>query len=649
MNLSPQFPEQTTFNYLPMRFIKFGFLFLLLASISSTAVAQNGGYWQQHAEYTMDIDVDAEKHQYKGKQKLVYTNNSPDELTRVYYHLYFNAFQPNSMMDVRSRSIPDPDGRVRDRISKLSEDEIGYQRITSLKQDGKSVTYETEGSILVVELDKPIKPGKKTTFEMEWDAQVPLQVRRSGRDNAEGVEFTMTQWYPKLAEYDFMGWHPNPYIGREFHGVWGNFDVTIHMDSSYVIASTGVLQNPEQIGHGYDTNGKQVRRPNSPKLSWNFVAKDVHDFAWGADPDFVHTTAQVPNGPLLHFFYQDIDGVVAENADDDRQPALKQAWENLPGYTVGAFEFANEKFGKYPFPQFSVVQGGDGGMEYPMLTMITGNRSLGSMVGVTVHEMYHNWYQGVLATNEALFAWMDEGFTVFASSETMSHLFNGQGNPHRGSYAAYRNIVRNGLEEALDTHSDHFERNGAYGTASYSKGSTFLYQLNYIIGDEAFRKGMLTYFDEWGMKHPTSQDFMRIMEKESGMVLDWYHEYFIQSTKTIDYEINSVLGTGDQTIVHLKKNNQFPMPLDIVVEYTDGSMEEYYIPIRLMRGEKPAESNRPRTVLGDWIWVNDNYTFTIPSNSQRIKRIVIDPSERLADIDVSNNVFDLGALIDENN
>lgn len=627
-----------------MKLFKLGSLLILLLSTSVSSVAQSGNYWQQHAVYTMDIDVDADKHQYKGKQKIVYTNNSPDELTRVYYHLYFNAFQPGSMMDVRSRSMPDPDRRVRDRIYNLKEDEIGYQRVRTLTQDGKAVKFETEGTILVVELDKPIKPGKKTTLEMEWDAQVPLQIRRSGRDNAEGVEFTMTQWYPKLAEYDFMGWHPNPYIAREFHGVWGDFDVTIHMDSSYVIASTGVLQNPEQIGHGYDTNGKKVKRPNSTKLSWNFTAKNVIDFAWGADPDFVHTTAQVPNGPLLHFFYQDIDGVVALNAQEDRQATLRENWENLPQYTVGAFEYANEKFGKYPYPQFSVVQGGDGGMEYPMLTMITGNRSLGSMVGVTVHELYHNWYQGVLAFNEAIFGWMDEGFTVFASSETMSHLFNGEGNPHRGSYNSYRNIVNSGFEEPLDTHADHYERNSAYG-AVYTKGSVFLNQLSYIVGDETFRKGMLKFFDEWGMKHPTSQDFMKLMENESGMILDWYHEYFIQSTKTIDYEISSVLGVGDQTTVHLKKNTQFPMPLDIMVEYTDGSTEMFYIPIRLMRGEKAPENDMKRTVLNDWTWTTEDYSFKVPSSSQNIKRIVIDPTERLADIDLENNVVDLGTVI----
>ena len=205
---------------------------LLLLGLISLNISAQRTYWQQEIDYTMNIDVDTEKHQYKGDQKIVYTNNSPDELDRVYFHLYFNAFQPGSMMDVRSRTITDPDRRVGDRISKLSEDEIGYQRIRSLKQDGKEVKFTHDGTILVVDLNKPIKSGSKTTFEMVWDAQVPLQIRRSGWNNAEGVEFSMSQWYPKMAEYDYTGWNPNPYIGREFHGVWGDFDVKLSIDKN---------------------------------------------------------------------------------------------------------------------------------------------------------------------------------------------------------------------------------------------------------------------------------------------------------------------------------------------------------------------------------------------------------------------------------
>ncbi len=611
-------------------------------SISGVA-QQSTGYWQQSADYTMEIDVDAKNHQYSGKQKLVYTNNSPDELNKVYYHLYFNAFQPGSMMDVRSRNIADPDRRVGDRISKLSEDEIGYQRIRTLKQDGKPVKFTTEGTILVVELNKAIKPGKKSTFEMEWDAQVPLQIRRSGWNNAEGIELSMSQWYPKMAEYDYMGWHPNPYIGREFHGIWGDFDVKISIDKDYVIGATGILQNPNEVGHGYEKPGSKVNRPKGDKITYHFVAENVIDFFWGADPDFVHTTAQVPNGPKLHFFYQKD---VVTGADPQRNAQFKENWERLPELTVKAFTYAMEKFGRYPYPQFSVVQGGDGGMEYPMGTLITGGRSLGSLVGVTVHEFFHSWYQGVLATNEALYPWMDEGFTSFASSETMAYTFNREGgNVHAGSYGGYISLAKSGLEEPMTTHADHYNTNRAYGSASYSKGAVYLGQLSYIMGDETFRRAFLRYFNEWKFKHPTPNDLLRIMEQESGMILDWYNEYFVSTTKTIDYGIRSVLGAGSSTKVELERIGLMPMPIDLEVEYMDGSKEIFYMPLRIMRGEKPAENDTKRTVLEDWPWTNPTYTVEIPTSASNIKTITIDPTRRLADIEPSNNTFDVEGMI----
>jgi len=607
-----------------------------LASIAG--YAQHKDYWQQEVAYEMDINVDAENHQFSGTQKLTYTNNSPDTLERVYYHLYFNAFQPNSMMDVRSRTIEDPDSRVRDRIQKLPDDEIGYHHINSLTQDGNAVEYSVDGTVLEVTLDDPILPGESTVFNMEFNSQVPRQIRRSGWMNKEGVEFSMSQWYPKLSEYDEDGWHPNPYVGREFHGVWGSFDVAITIDSSYVMGATGHLQNADEIGHGY---AGDYNRDNSKKITWHWKADKVHDFMWGADPDFVHTTAQVPNGPKLHFLYQ--QDTVAVNADRYSQQQLTQNWERLPEFTVKAFQFMSENFGKYPYDKFTVIQGGDGGMEYPMGTLITGNRSFGSLVGVTVHEFIHNWYYGVLATNESRYPWMDEGFTTYTSTLTMDHLFNQNPKyPHQGSYRSYYNIIKDGKQEALDTHADHFHTNRAYGTASYSTGAVFLNQLRYIIGPEAFDPGMKTYFNKWKFKHPDGRDFLRVMEEESDMVLDWYYQYFIENTKHIDYGITSVIGDDQSTYVTLERHDLMPMPIDLMVTYEDGSKQLFYMPLRIMRDVKPHEmSDVKRTIKPDWPWVNPTYTLQIEKPSTKIKRIEIDPSKRMADINRDNNVIDM--------
>ncbi|WP_372636582.1 M1 family metallopeptidase [Fodinibius sp.] len=613
-------------------------LFTVILSLCTlNAFGQERDYWQQEADYEMDIEVDAPNHQFTGYQKVDYTNHSPDTLERVFYHLYFNAFQPGSMMDVRSRTVVDPDSRVGDRISQLPDDEIGYHHINSLDQGGEPVDYTVDGTILDVKLNDPILPGETVTFTMEFDSQVPRQIRRSGWDNKEGVEFSMSQWYPKISEYDEDGWHPNPYIGREFYGVFGSFDVEITIDSSYVMGATGHLQNADEIGHGY---AETHERPNTRKLTWHWKADKVHDFMWGADPDFTHRTTQVPGGPTLHFLYQ--ADTVAVNAERYSQAELQTNWEQLPEYTAEAFQFMNEHFGKYPYDKFTVIQGGDGGMEYPMATLITGNRSLGSLVGVTVHELVHSWYHGVLATNESRYPWMDEGFTTYTSSLTMDHLFNnGQSeNPHESSYQSYFRMHESGRFEALDTHADHFETNTAYGTASYSTGAVFLNQLRYIVGTETFNRGMNHYFDSWKFKHPDGRDFLRVMEKESDMVLDWYYQYFIESTKTIDYGIKSAFGNGTSTFVTLERVGLTPMPIDLMVEYNDGSRELFYIPLRIMRGEKEEEQpGVPRTIQSDWPWVNPTYTVEISSPVSDIKRIEIDPSMRLADIDRGNNVM----------
>ena len=588
--------------------------------------------WQQRALYQMDIQMDVETHRFQGKQRIVYFNNSPDELNKVFYHLYFNAFQPGSMMDVRSQTIADPSPKIGDLISKLKPEEVGYHRIKSLKQNGSPVQYEVVGTILEVTLNQPISAHSSAIFDMEFESQVPVQIRRSGRNNAEGIAYSMSQWYPKMCEYDYQGWHANPYIGREFYGVWGDFDVKITIDKDYIIGASGYLQNPNEIGHGYQDNGVNVKRDRRQKtLTWHFIAPNVHDFVWAADAEYVHTTYQAKDGPMMHFFFQPND-------------MTEGNWSVLPNIMDKAFTFINKTYGKYPYEQYSFIQGGDGGMEYPMATLITGERTLGSLVGVSVHELMHSWYQMILGTNESLYPWMDEGFTSYASNEVMNHLRiikTIPGDPvvfpHAGSYGGYFGIALSGAEEPMSTHSDHYVTNGAYGRAAYSKGATFLSQLGYVIGEENLKAGLLKYFDTWKFKHPNSNDFIRIMEKQSGLELDWYKEYFVNTTHQIDYAINGVNELNGETTVILQRIGGMPMPLDVHVKYTDGSEEIFYIPMEIMRGEKPAEGTIKRTVIRDWPWTHPHFRFNIPTAKANITSIEIDSSRRLADIDRSNN------------
>lgn len=596
---------------------------LLLASFP--ALAQTA-YWQQHVDYKIDVDLDVQSSQYKGHVKLTYKNNSPDTLGQVFFHLYPNAFQPNSMMDMRSRTIADPDRRVMDRIAGLSPKEQGYLHVKNLQQDGKTVKAEELETILQVRLEKAITPGGTTTFDLDFEGQVPAQVRRSGRDNREGIRYSMSQWYPKLCEYDLHGWHANPYVGREFHGVWGNYDVTMSLDGTYMVAATGIVQNPDDVGFGYEKAGAKVKKKSEGKLAWHWKAENVHDFVWAADPDYKHVVRQVPGGPELHFFYQP--------GDETKE------WDQLPLYTEKAFLEMNKRFGVYPYPKFSVIQGGDGGMEYPMSTLITGNRNLESLVGVTVHEMIHSWYQGVLATDEALYAWMDEGFTSYAESEVMAVIMGAaEGeDPHLGSYQSYFALVTAGLQEPMSTHADHYKTNRAYGTNAYSKGELTLAQLRYVVGSAVLEKGLQRYFQEWKFRHPTMIDFKRCLEKVSGIELDWYFEYWVNTNEVVDYSIGQVTENNGKTYVELRRIGNMPMPIEVVVNYKSGKMETHYLPLSLMYGKK-ISANDARIDHAPWPWTHPSYMLELPVAISTIVSIEIDPSKQMADVAPVNNVY----------
>ena len=583
-------------------------------------------YWQQHVNYKMDIDMNVNTYQYVGKQQLVYTNNSPDILTKVYYHLYFNAFQPNSEMDARLQTVKDPDHRMvtnkgtrqnpifESRIVKLKQDEIGFIKVHSLTQNGESVTYKVEGTILEVTLNEPIKSGQKVDFDMNFTGQVPVQIRRSGRNNIGDVALSMTQWYPKMAEYDVEGWHADPYIAREFYGVWGDFDVTIHIDKNYMLGGTGYIQNPQEVGFGYENPKEALKIADTRKLTWHFIAPNVHDFTWVADTNFIHDTQQLKNGMVLHFLYK-----------NDKE--IKQLWKKMQPIAVETMEFYNDYVGEYTYDQYSIIQGGDGGMEYAMCTLITGGRNFQSLVGTMMHEMGHAWFQFAIATNESKYSWMDEGFTSFIETVASDKIMNNKKDfIFESPYKYYNYMLSTGQEEPLTTHADRYETNMSYGINSYDKGQVFLAQLGYIIGWDNLEKTLKEYFNQWSGKHPTPNDFLRIAEKISNLELDWYLNEFTQTTHSIDYGVKEI----NEKSISLERIGQIPMPIDVSVVYIDGSSESFYIPLNLMRGEKPTTD----TILPDWDWGHSTYVF---KTTKEVTKVQLNTSQLMADSNSENN------------
>jgi hypothetical protein len=604
--------------------------------LTTPAFGQSPEQWGQQVDYEMDITLHADEHQYTGHQTLTYTNNSPDTLDTVYYHLYFNAFHPESMMAERNRQLPDPDGRIVPRIFNLGPEEQGWHRVRSLTQDGQAVEYDVYDTVMRVDLAEPIPPGASSTFEMQWRAQVPLQTRRSGRNSrGDSIDFTMTQWYPKMAEYDERGWHANYYVNREYYAPFGSFEVEITLPAEYTIGATGVLQNPDEVGHGYDIDGTGTWRPPdggpaADSLTWHFTAENVHNFAWSADPDYIHDKVTA-DGTTHHILYK---------------PEVAEQWRPLTNDMPDLTAFFSREYGDYPYPQMTVAQGGDGGMEYPMFTAVSSydgpafeeKSSRGSVLGTTVHEFAHMWYYAALGSNEADYAWMDEGFTSYATSEGMAHLTGGTAS-HSPTSLVW--LHKQGLYESFSTPADWFETNTAYGVASYPGGELIVDMLGYVMGEDNRDQWLKRYVRERTFQHPDPYDLELFAEQESGLMLDWYFWQFTRSTRALDDAIddleNAATDDGYEASFTLEREGTLRMPHDVRLTLEDGSTQWVNVPLASMHGHKPVPDDW--AVTAPWPWVDPEKTFTVEVPAPA-ESATLDPNGRTPDVNRLNNSTD---------
>ncbi len=607
-------------------------LFFVLITVLFNAQQQS--YYQQHAEYKMDIDVDAENFTYNGEQTITYTNNSPDQLNVLYFHLYWNAFKQGSMMDQRvTAQGKNGDGRLQQngisRLSTIPVDQEGAQNIHWIKQNGKNLKFEIQETIMKVYLNRPLSPNSSTQISMEWDANIPMQIRRSGRNNNEGIDMTMTQWYPKIAEYDYDGWATFDYIGREFHSPFSDYDVTIKINKDYVIGAGGVLQNPKEV-KGYDSSAN-IKTNNEDKATWNWTAKNILDFAWAADRDYTVQSFPILDGPTVYLVYQNSEKTIF--------------WSESRPYITKFFQLMNATFGNYVYPTYSFIQGGDGGMEYGMCTMILGNASsLQGLVGLMVHEGGHSWFQQMLATNESTKPWLDEGFTSYAEDVVMHQLFpptNPVPNPFANTISSYVRFTKSGLEEPASWLGDHHNNGTAYSFSSYVKGELYLVQLGYIMGEQNLSATLKEYVSQWKMKHPTDRDFLHIAQKVSGMDLKWFQHYWINTTETIDYAIKHIEYGTDSTTITLENKGGIPMPIDFSILTKNKEVINYQIPLNMTHTWKQKDIYGNFTTLNYWPWTQKEYTFTIPYNKSQISALGIDFSQRLADVNPNDNFVEV--------
>ena len=595
-------------------------IIVIILCLFLTDKAQTQNYWQQNADYKINVDLNVKDNTYKGDQEILYKNNSRDTLNKIFFHLYFNAFKVGSDMAVRLENGDDKNKRFDININDLRPEEEGFLNVTNLKQDEIKIETYLSDTILEVILANPLLPGESSIFTMDFNGQVPITIRRAGRDSPMGVKFSMAQWYPKISEYDYEGWNTSPYHGREFHGVWGNFDVTIKIDKDYIVAASGYLQES-------DPSNFKLGKKFGNKRIWNFVAPKVHDFTWAADPDYIHDIYDGPNGVKLNFYYRN-------------DPKIIDNWKTLQPVTAEIMKFFNENIGMYPYKQYSVVQGGDGGMEYSMLTLINDGEDLVPLVSVTSHELAHAWFQGVLATNEMKHYWMDEGSASYFGDLGESHVFNIDFHPFytRNAYRDYISLAKSGQEMPMTTNANRFKYNRAYEDAAYDKGFVFLSQLKYIIGDKEFIETIKNYFDTYKFTHPLPNDLRRIAEQTSGILLNWYLTDWTNTTNQINYAIDKVEQSSGRSKVTIERIGLMPMPLEILVKYKNGNEEYYYIPISLMRGEKKQPNYAENWIqVKDWSWAHKKYSFEIDSKLESIESIDLNPTGLIADTDSSND------------
>ncbi|HYM20723.1 MAG TPA: M1 family aminopeptidase [Candidatus Kapabacteria bacterium] len=618
---------------------------LLIVSVRSLP-AQPSDYWQQHVSYMISGTLIDSIHSFDGKLSVVYTNNSPDTLHEVYFHLYANAFRPKSMMYERGKALRDL-GLVQ-KMDHYKPSDWGGYIVKQVLTGNSDARFEITGTIMKVVLDHPLPPKHEVEISMPFLEQIPLLTRRSGWMNNDGIKYSMSQWYPKVCEYDREGWHHQEYVAREFYGVWGDFDVTMTVPSKFCVGATGQCQNPEEVGWGYDQIAKGVKKgkaypdsvaktQQSSMLTWHFKASNVHDFAWVAH-EYIHEWDTWNDTVTVHCLYK-------ESEDKDWAEAMKNTFFMLDHHS--------KKVGWYQYRNFTNTHAGDGGMEYPQLIM-DGSAS----AGLIMHEGGHQWFYGMLGNNETRYAFLDEGFTEFIEMTGMEAYHGRAGDDgvdkrpwlsrmliplsdtRRGYYSPYLDLATEGYEEPLTIPHDWFRENVNAGQV-YFKTLAGLAQLEYVLGDSIFWAGMKEYFRRWHFKHPTLLDFRRTMQDVSGADLDYYFDEWFASTRTIDYAACGVSSDEQsdgtyKTTVKLRNKDVGVAPVDLTVHYNDGTTGIATIPLSVNQGTSYKKPEAGRIFFPDWDWVSPWYKGSIVT-PKKVSWYEIDTSMRLMDLDRRNN------------
>jgi hypothetical protein len=609
------------------------------------------GYWQQDVHYNIKAELNDSTDILTGSEELIYWNNSPFTISYVYFHLYNNAqTQDSYLADLYKNN------NYRLKFGKYRSQNLGTQ-LEAARSEGQVLKTELDNTILKVYLAKPLATGESVTLNLDFKTYFDKEVIRNRMKmfNSSGKKhYDIVHWYPRVTVIDrkFV-WNTDQHMDHEFYGDFGSFNVEMTLPNEYVGDGTGTLINeqevlPEKLRKQLDL-GNFLKKPfNSPpseiikrdgsKKTWKFSAINVHDFAFTADPNY---------------------RIGETNWDGVRCIALVQeshaaGWHNATKYIAQVLEVNSYNIGPYHHPKMIVADAQDG-MEYPMLTLCGGYDP--DYRTLLIHEMTHNWFQGMIGTNENYRAYLDEGFTQFYTGDTYQFIDGpiALEAPSKNKYVErfteprriiddeiytsfYNNTVTKHEEVSLSTHADDFNggirHGGGYGQ-SYTKTAAMLKNLEYVLGRSLFDKAMQHYFKQWKFCHPYPEDFRNSIIQYIGVDLNWFFDQWLETSKTIDYKIGRIKRKkNDVYEVTFKRKGSMQMPIDFVVIDKNDSARHYYIPNTWF--EKPTGA----TTLPRWIgWgpkLKTTYTATLNIGT-KIKNVIIDPSYRLADVNMIDN------------
>ncbi len=503
-------------------------LFLLVTSGSKfTAFSQ---YWQQEVNYTIDVSLNDKEHELDAFEKIEYINHSPDTLTFIWFHLWPNAYK-NDKTAYTDQALEN--GSTKFYFS--DKEQKGYINRLDFKVNNITATVEDHPQhidIVKLVLPTPLSPGQKIIISTSFHVKLPYNFSRGGHD---GQSYQATQWYPKPAVYDKNGWHPMPYLDQgEFYSEFGSFDVSITVPKNYVVAATGELQNAEEkewlktrasftwepIKGKEKTTSGQIKStlllfPESAKESKTLQYKQtkVHDFAWFADKRFIvnHDTCLLASGKVIDVFTY-------------YTTQQNKGWDNSVKYSKDAVRHYSTLVGEYPYNIVQVVQGPEsfgGGMEYPTITVISPEGNAMSLDNVIAHEIGHNWFYGILASNEREHPWMDEGMNSYYDAKYKLSKYGKQQQLER---LAFETKAVTKTDQPIGLSSEKFSELN-YNLVAYYKTAEWMRYLESLLGTEVFHKAMQEYFRRWQFKHPQPEDFKKVMEESSGKKLDSVFSY----------------------------------------------------------------------------------------------------------------------------